>query len=303
MDLHNYEHSHKHQNNNLKPILITFLLNMVFALLELVGYIFSGSMILYSSFIHDLGDSIALFATFFIEKKANEGRDSTYSYGYRRFTLISTILNYSILTFGSFFAIAESLHKLIHLESFNSKLLIYVSILGIIINLLGYKLVSKNKGISGKALILNLFSDLINFILILISSILISVFDLYILDPIISICFSLYLIIVSISSLKQVFMIIMQAVPSDIDINKISTIILQNKNILNVHDIHIWNLDSEDYILTIHIVVNDNLLDTQIMDIKEQIRHQLEDYNINHSTIEVDSVSHAKYNGEIPLDL
>lgn len=299
---HNFEHSHIHSNQNLKPIFITFILNVTFAIIEFIGFIFSGSMILYSSSIHDIGDSTTLFATLLIERKANTGRDHKYSYGYRRFTLIGSIINYTILGIGSCFAILESIDKLLHLEPFDPYILLYTSVLGIIINLIGFKLVNTGQSISNKALAANLFADIANFIAIFISSLLIINFDWYILDPLFSIGFSLYLIYVSIKAFKHIFKIVMQAIPENIDYDMIYQKILEHEFILDVHDIHIWDLDSEDYIFTAHIVVKDNLKDTEIMDMKEHIRRDLETYKINHSTIEVDTLTHAKYNGELPKE-
>lgn len=297
---HNYEHSHTHNNQNLKPILITFILNISFAIIEFIGFMFSGSMILYSSSIHDVGDSATLFATLIIERKANTGRDHKYSYGYRRFTLIGSTINYTILGLGSIFAIIESINKLMNLEPFDPYILLYTSIIGIIINVIGFKLVNTGSSISNRALATNLFADIANFIAIFISSLLIINFDLYILDPLFSIVFSIYLIIMAFKSFRQIFKIVMQAIPDQIDYEQIKNEILSHEFILDVHDIHIWDLDSEDYIFTAHIVIKDNLLDTQIMEMKEHIRMDLEQHSINHSTIEVDTITQAKYNGEIP---
>lgn len=296
---HNYDHSHVHDNQNLKPIAITFALNIIFAIIEFIGFLFSGSMILYSSSIHDIGDSTTLLATLLIERKANNGRDPIYTYGYRRFTLLGSIINYTILAVGSGFAIIESIGKLIHLEPFDPYILLYTSIIGIIINLVGFKLVNTGSSISNKALAANLFADIANFIAIFISSLIIINFDSYILDPLFSIAFSIYLIVISVKAYSKIFKMIMQAIPEKIDYQMIRSEILKHEFILDVHDIHIWDLDSEDYIFTAHIVVKDNLRDTQIMDMKEHIRRDLETYKINHSTIEVDTLTHAKFNGEI----
>ncbi len=301
-DSHNYEHSHVHPNESVKPIFITFAINFIFAIIELIGFFFTDSMILYASSIHDIGDSTTLFATLFIERKANNGRDSKYSYGYRRFTLIGTVINYSILFIGSIFAIIESLHNIIHPQTFNPYVLLYVSIIGIIINLVGFKLVSSKKNMTSSALALNLFADMANFIIILISSLLIIKFEVYILDSLFSIIFSLYLIIQSMRAFYQIFGILMQAVPDEIDYETIKQEILLTDHILDVHDIHIWDLDSEDYIFTAHIVVDDDLQNTELMAIKEQLRRDLEGHKINHSTIEVDTISHAKFNGELPKE-
>lgn len=295
---HNYDHSHTHTNQNLKPIFITFILNIIFALIEFLGFLATGSMILYSSSIHDIGDSTTLFATLLIERKANEGRNTKYTYGYRRYSLIGSIINYTILAFGSAIAIIASIDNLFHPEAFDAHILLYTSILGIIINLLGFKLVNRGKSITNRALAANLFADIANFIAIAISSVIILFTDFYLFDSIFSIIFSLYLIYHSVTAFNEIFKIVMQATPEGISVDDVTNHILKHDHIVDVHDVHIWDLDSEDIIFTAHIVIENEIDSQGLMAIKEHIRHDLEDFNINHSTIEVDTVDNAISNGE-----
>ncbi len=295
---HNYDHSHAHSNQNLKPIFITFILNLSFAIIEFIGFILSGSMILYSSSIHDIGDSITLLATLFIEKKSNSGRDNTYTYGYRRYTLVGSTINYSILIFGGISAIIASTINLLNPHHFDPHILLYTSLIGIVINVIGFQLVNSGEGLTNRSLAANLFADIANFIAIAISSLLILWLDIYILDSIFSIIFSIIIIYHSLKSFRHIFKIIMQATPEEIDYEHIKKHIMLNKSVVDIHDIHIWDLDSEDYIFTAHLVVADGLDDNQLMVIKESIRNDLEVYKINHSTIEIDNITNAIKNGE-----
>ncbi len=95
---HNYDHSHEHDSGkNLKNILLTFWLNLIFATVELLGALFSNSISLYSNAIHDYGDSIILLSTLFIERHSYKGRTNNYTYGYRRYSLFGAIINNLIL--------------------------------------------------------------------------------------------------------------------------------------------------------------------------------------------------------------
>lgn len=296
---HNFDHSHAHTNQNMKAILITFLLNFGFAIIELITFLFTGSMIMYTSSIHDFGDTITLLFTLIIEGKANSGRDNKYTYGYRRYSLIAAIINYSILFFGSIFALLELLERYSNPNTFNPNLLIGISVLGMIINICGFILVKRGSGLSKKSLSENLFSDIVNFAIILFSSLLIKFFNFYFFDIIFSFGFSIYFIIISIKAFREMFEIIMQAIPKEIDYNEILATILEFDFVKDAHDLHIWNLDSEDYILTVHIVLEDNLDDGEIMKFKDLIREKLELKNINHSTIEIDNLTYAVKNGEL----
>jgi len=98
--LHTHSHNHNHDNDihgegevNHKALLIAFLLNLIFAFIELGGGIYTNSMAIISDAIHDLGDAMAIAFALYMAKVSNKGRDKTYSYGYRRFTILGAIVN------------------------------------------------------------------------------------------------------------------------------------------------------------------------------------------------------------------
>lgn len=296
---HNYEHSHTHISKNGKNIIITILLNFSFAIIEFIGYLFTGSVSLYSSAIHDLGDVSILLASFFIERFSLKGRSKKYTYGYRRFTLVASIINCTILIIGSFFIFKESLLRLLHPVAIDAKLIVYIAIIGIFINYAGVKLLGKDTSKLNKSLILNLKADIYNFIALLLGSILILFFDVFFIDSLFAILVALKMLVEVYKEIRDIFATLMQSVPQELDVDDIEQIIRLDKRILDVHDIHIWNLDGEDYILTCHIVLADSTKVKEMMKLKEELKLRLEEYKINHATIEVDNYFQAVENGEI----
>ncbi|MGL4589189.1 MAG: cation diffusion facilitator family transporter [Mycoplasmatales bacterium] len=297
---HNYEHTHDHELLvNHDNVVFTLIVNTVFSLIELFGAIITNSSALMSNFIHDFGDSMILFFTIFIEKKAAKKRSKRYTYGYRRYTLVSSILNLSILFFGSLIIFAESIKRMIQPEVVDFKPMVIIAIIGITANFLGYLRLKKSNSLTDRQLQLNLLSDVIAWSLLLLSAIIIYFTQWYIVDSIFSFGFSLFMFYHVLKNVKPIFSMLMQAVPEDVSIEEVMAFISEQEHVIDVHDVHIWNLDGEDYIMSCHLVVCDSLAVDKFLDIKEQIKIKLETFGINHSTIEIENESHFQKLEEI----
>jgi cobalt-zinc-cadmium efflux system protein len=106
-----------------------------------------------------------------------------------------------------------------------------------------------------------------------------------ILDPILAILFTVFILWNVIKNLQKIVKIFMQSVPSGIDLQKIEKHILSVNLVHGIHDTHIWTMNSEEHIMTCHIEVKDRVNEGYA---KKQIRSILKEYNITHSTIEID---------------
>lgn len=88
--------------------------------------------------------------------------------------------------------------------------------------------------------------------------------------------------------LKEVIEIFMQKVPVGKEINKINEQISSIENVKSVHHTHIWSLDEEHLVFTVHIVVK-NINDlVQLNLIKEQVKEIARNHDIYHATIDIE---------------
>ena len=90
-------HSHIHAHDSTGGLRLAFVLNTVFAVLEIFGGLWTNSVAILSDAVHDLGDSVALGAAWFLEGYARKGGDRRFSYGYRRFSLLGAWTNTTVL--------------------------------------------------------------------------------------------------------------------------------------------------------------------------------------------------------------
>jgi cobalt-zinc-cadmium efflux system protein len=112
-----------------------------------------------------------------------------------------------------------------------------------------------------------------------------------ILDPILSIAICLWVIYNAIKNLKNTFKVFLQEAPLDVETDKLKQEVLNLNKVISLHDFHLWSLDGQRHILSMHIVREDNLSQEEIISLKCQIKEICSNYNINHATLEMETKS------------
>lgn len=277
-----HKHTHSHAGESGKNISIAFYLNVFFVIVELVGGILTNSIAILSDALHDFGDCLSLATAWFLQKKSNKGRDIHYSYGYKRFSLLGSIFLSGILTFSSAFVIIEGVKRLISPQTVDATGMLWMSIFGILINGAAALKVKQGSSLNERAVYLHIMEDVLGWCAVLIGSIVMEFIKLPALDSILSIAISIWVLINVYRNLKRVFYILLQGVPEDVPIDSLTKRILSIGEVDNLHDLHIWSLDGESHVMTLHVVSNS----TNINNIKKEIIKIAKDYNIKHVTTE-----------------
>lgn len=276
-----------------RNILIAFLLNLFFSIFELIGGIFTKSVAIISDSIHDIGDACSIGVSFFLEKKSTKKPDNKYTYGYSRYSVIGSVITVLILLVGSFIVIYNSILRIINPIAINYNGMIIFAIIGVIVNLIAALVTHKGESLNQKSVSLHMFEDVLGWAVVLIGAIVMKFTNFYIIDPILSICVAIYIIIHAFSHLKEALYLFLEKAPSDIDIEEIKEHLLEIDGINDVHHIHVWSMDGINNYATMHVVCT-----SPTIELKHLIRHELEEHNINHVTIEFEGENEECENKE-----
>ncbi len=288
---HNHKHGHHHTTENIKT---AFFLNLAFTIVEIIGGFYTNSLAIMSDAVHDLGDSLSLGMSWYFQKLSNKGANKKYTYGYGRFSLLGAIINSIVLIVGSFFIISAAIPRIIHPEEADATGMMWLAILGVIVNGAAVLKLKKGSSINERVVSLHLLEDVLGWVAVLIASIIMQFWDVPILDPILSLLIAGYVLFNVYKNIKDAFKIILQGVPNEISSDDIKQqIILNIDEVAEVHDCHIWTLDGEFHIATIHIKIKSKGFSWQkSKEIKEQIKKLLHDnFNLEHVTLELESIS------------
>ena len=284
-------HYHHHHINlksidNIKKALI---INFSLTVLEFIVGLYSNSMAIISNGIHDLGDSLSLSFSIFFEKLGNKDKNSKFTYGYRRLSLLSALINGIILTIGLIIVIYKSIIKIFSPEELKYTIVAGFAIIGILANFFGTFILSRGSTLNEKMLSWHFIEDIFGWIAIFIMGVINHYYYLPILDPLLSLIFSVILLKNVYKVLKEIFTVFLQAVPSTIDYEKLKNEILKlDDSVEKIEDFHIWSMDGHYNVATLKIKLKNEVDSKQKIDeLKEKIRKLLIDNKIKEINIEV----------------
>ncbi len=283
---HHHHHGHTHHDHHGSNLALAFWLNTCFAVIELVGGTLTNSVAILSDAIHDLGDSIALGSAWLFEKQSKKNRDETYTYGYKRFSLVGALINAVVLLVGSFFILREAIERFFEPVQPEVNGMIFLAVLGVVVNGFAILRLRKGNSISERVISLHFVEDVVGWVAVLIGSVVMKFTEAPYLDPALSVLISVYVIVNVFRHLRGTFRIILQGVPDSVSEQQVVDAINTFPEVESTHDVHLWTLDGNYNILTTHIVLHAPLELVQMEQLKSRIKGQLRTEGVHHATIE-----------------
>ncbi|HLW10397.1 MAG TPA: cation diffusion facilitator family transporter [Fermentimonas sp.] len=277
---------HKHHYSDVKNIKVAFFLNLSFTIIEIIGGILTNSVAILSDAVHDLGDSVTLGLSWYFQKLSKKPRTKVYTYGYKRFSLLGALINSIILLVGSVVILFHAIPRLFNPQQPDTKGMLVLAIIGVIVNGLAVLRLRKGSSINEKVVSLHLMEDVLGWLAVLIGALIMNFVDAPIIDPILSLAISLYIFFNVFRNMREGLRIILQGSPSKLDIDEVENILLTMINVDSVHDLHAWTIDGEFNILTIHVVLKEDISLEKQQKLKIDIRESMLRLGVQHCTIE-----------------
>ena len=270
-----------------KNIRFAFWLNTVFVLIELIGGLYTNSLAILSDAFHDFGDSISLGLAWYFQILATRGRDGKYTYGYRRFSLLGALFNGVILIVGSVVIAFHAFDRMDAPQTTLSEGMALLAVMGIAINYFAMKRLSHGHSLNEQTLSLHLLADVLGWVAVLIGAVVIYFTGWYAIDAWLSLLIAVYITYGAVKNVIESVNIILQKVPKGIDLERIETDLRNIEGVDDMFDLHVWTLDGERIILSVHLVVPMAENREEVAAIRKEARAVLTQCGIRHSTIEI----------------
>lgn len=282
------EHQHHHEQSAGKNLKIAFFLNLGFTILEVIGGFFVNSVAILSDALHDLGDSLSLGVSWYLNKKSQEGANEKYSFGYRRFSLLGALLNSLVLIGGSVYVITEAVGRILSPEHSDAQGMIIFAIIGVTVNGYAAWRLSSGKTLNEKVVSWHLLEDVLGWVAVLIVAIVLMFKDIHYLDPALSLLITAYVLWNVVKRLKDTLFIFLQGVPGDVKLTEVEEKLLDIDHVDSLHHTHIWSLEGEHHVFTTHMKLKDISAFSQILEVKQQAKEILNGYSFSHYTLETE---------------
>ncbi|WP_018968861.1 cation diffusion facilitator family transporter [Rubritalea marina] len=293
--------SHNHHHGSSDNLKIAFFLNLGFTIIEIIGGMFTNSIAILTDALHDAGDTASLGLAWYFEKLSSRKRNEQHTYGYKRFRLLGGLITGVVLVIGLSFILWKAIERLMTPEPVNAPGMMALAVLGIIINGAAVLRVKKGTSLTEKVVSWHLIEDTLGWAAVLIGAGIMVLWDLPIIDPILSIGISLFVLWNVCRNLKQVILVFLQTTPESFDLADFEKQVVTIPGVLSTHHTHSWSLDGESHVLSTHLVMESNTDRPAILTTKDRVVDLLKEHHFEHITIEVELECESCHTGDQPM--
>ena len=291
---HEHDHSHAHKHHHTfnpttgKRFILAIAVNLIYVAAEYyLGYRWD-SVGLIADASHNLGDvgSLVISLTAFLLTKKHA--DSTFTYGFRKATVLAAFINSMILLGAVALIVYECIMKFMHGSTASGGAIMATAGIGIIVNGLTTILLSADKedDLNVKGAYLHMLADTLVSVGGVVSGGLIMLTHQTWLDPVVGLAIAVVILLSSWSLFKESLVLTLDGVPHGIDLRHLQEEMLEVENVQNVHHLHVWALSTTENGLTAHIKVHELSGFEKTRDALKALLHH---HDIAHCTLEFES--------------
>jgi cobalt-zinc-cadmium efflux system protein len=289
-------HSHA---STTQALVVAVGITASFFVIELVGGILTNSLALQTDAFHMLTDVVALAYALVAARLAQRPVSLRRTYGYYRVEILSAFLNGILLWAVVIFVFYEAIQRIQYPSDVQSLNMLIIAVLGLVANGLVAATLSRSRNVSLnlKGAFLHVVADALGSVGAISAGIIMFFTGWYQADPIASIMIGVLVFYSSGKLVRDSVNVLLEGVPSHIDVSAVERRILGMKGVKNVHDLHVWSIaDTKMCCMSSHVVVED---DTNGKDLVTKLIHILkEEFGIDHTTFQLEDESYPKAAGE-----
>lgn len=284
MEHHHHHHVAPAQSLN-SIFILSIILNGLFVLIEAGIGLWQDSLSLLSDAGHNLSDVFSLVLVLVAFRLAKVKSNAHYTYGYRKSTILISLLNAVILLVAVGAIIIESIHKFSEPGDVNGIAVSWTAGIGILINGATALLLMRGQksDLNVRGAFLHMAADTLVSVGVVISGIVIAYTGWTVIDPIVSLVIAGVIIISTWELLSDSLRLAVDGIPEGVDLKEIEQLLTAEEHVKSTHHIHVWAISTTETALTAHVVVDDL---SHWHHVSEHIKHELEEHGVTHATLE-----------------
>jgi cobalt-zinc-cadmium efflux system protein len=256
---------------------------------EVVASFITGSLALLSDAAHMFTDAAALAISLIALRIAQRAADQKRTFGYYRFEILAAALNAVLLLIVAAYILFEAYRRLRAPEAIQSTWMLVVAVIGLVINLISMRLLraGSETSLNVKGAYLEVWSDMLGSIGVILGAVLIRFTGALWLDPLIACLIGLWVVPRSWVLLKEALNILLQGAPKGMNLQEIESAMRAVPGVVEIHDLHVWSLTSGKHVLSAHVVADLSRCTEQ--EVLAQINAGVARFDIHHSTTQIEA--------------
>jgi cobalt-zinc-cadmium efflux system protein len=292
---HRHDHARHHADAGAQRALaIALALTGVFALIEVAGAWWAGSLALLSDAGHMVTDAASLGLALFAQRIAARPPSHRASYGYARAEVIAAFVNALALLALVVFIAVEAVRRLLEPTVVAGDVVLGIAVVGLIVNLAAVWVLSQASGsLNARGALLHVLSDLLGSVAAIVAGAVILATGWMPIDPILSIAVAALIVRSTWRLLKESLGVLMEGVPSHLDYTAIGRALSELAGVTSVHDLHVWHMSADTVALSAHVALSDGARWLEVLASAQKLL--AERYGIHHVTLQPSWPAPASY--------
>lgn len=269
-----------------RPLLIAFGLTFAYMVVEVVGGLVFGSLALLSDAGHMLTDVVGLGMALAAIQFGKSRRNRSQTYGLYRLEVLAALAN-ALLLFGvAAYVLYEAYRRLLDPPEVPGAPLLVVASVGLLVNVISFSLLraGSKESLNVKGASLEVLSDLLGSIGVIIAGVILLTTGWSYADPIIGAAIGLFILPRTWRLGREALKILLEVAPADVDVDALQAKLASRPGVESVHDLHVWTLTSGLRAASGHLVLADGAsLGDVLSDATKVLEHE---YSIQHVTLQ-----------------
>jgi cobalt-zinc-cadmium efflux system protein len=310
-DDHNHDHGHGHGHGHglnaldavnagaryRRPLAWAFLLTVSFVAVEFAVGILSGSLALLSDAGHMLSDAGGLGMSLAAISLATTGSAAAHrTYGWYRLEILAALANTLLLFAVAAYVVYEAIERLGREHEVAATPMIVVAILGLVINLIAFRLLAAGaqESLNLRGAYLEVVADAVGSVGVLVGAAIIALTSWYWVDSLIAVGIGVFILPRAYKLGRDALRILVESAPDHIDVDRVATDLVSIPEVEEAHDLHVWTITSGMDAVSVHLQVRP---DADMHAVLDHARAVLRDrHHISHATVQVEPTDHTGCN-------
>jgi cobalt-zinc-cadmium efflux system protein len=282
-----------------RALVASLVLLVAFMAFEVGAAVASGSLVLLADAGHMLVDVGAIAGSLVAIHLAARPETRSHTYGMKRAEILAAAANAITLLIVSALVTWDAVVRLLHPSPVDGAVLIVVAAVGVAVNVVATSVMARanRRSLNIEGAYRHILTDLYGFAGTLIAGIVIVLWGFDRADAIASLVVVALMLKAAVELLRPSLRILLEATPEDIDLIEVRQHLLELPEVESIHDLHAWTLTSSLPILTAHVVVTDECLNTgEVGRVLDHLQECLAGhFDVEHSTLQFESAGHIEH--------
>jgi cobalt-zinc-cadmium efflux system protein len=292
-------YTHQSRPTGARPLAIAVALTLSYALVELIGGLWSGSLALLADSGHMATDSAALLFALAANVIARRPVSDRHSFGLARVEVIAAFVNALAMLGVVAWIFYEAIDRLREPVPVQGLGVFAIAAVGLTINVLvAWSLSRDRENVNTRAALIHVMGDLLGSVAAITAGLIIYFGGPLMADPLLSMFVAALILRSTLGVLKETTYVLLDSVPEGVNYAEVGQALARVHGVKSVHDLHIWSMVPGRAALSAHMLVDD--IEHWPAILKESRRVLASQFHIDHTTLQPEWL-HAKREAQIPI--